>query len=97
MPEDCVLALDNCCVHIIAVKVVTCCNAMFPMHRFSIHRYAFVSHHPAPPRHSNTYSALNALAGHYNSFGTNAPIPKKRLERIEKELGDAEKLLQRGR
>lgn len=47
--------------------------------------------------HSNTYSALNALAGHYNSFGTNAPIPKKRLERIEKELGDAERLLERGR
>jgi len=33
---------------------------------------------------SNTYSALNALAGHYNSFGATAPIPKKRLERLSK-------------
>jgi hypothetical protein len=33
---------------------------------------------------SNTYSALNALAGHYNSFGATAPIPKKRLERLTK-------------
>lgn len=33
---------------------------------------------------SNTYSALNALAGHYNSFGTQSSIPKKRLERLVK-------------
>lgn len=33
---------------------------------------------------SNTYSALNALAGHYNSFGPTAPIPKKRLDRLTK-------------
>jgi hypothetical protein len=33
---------------------------------------------------SNTYSALNALAGHYNSFGATAPIPKKRLDRLTK-------------
>jgi hypothetical protein len=32
----------------------------------------------------NTYSALNALAGHYNNFGSQAPIPKKRLERLVK-------------
>lgn len=32
----------------------------------------------------NTYSALNALAGHYNSFGPTAPIPKKRLDRLQK-------------
>lgn len=32
----------------------------------------------------NTYSALNALAGHYNSFGATAPIPKKRLDRLTK-------------
>lgn len=46
---------------------------------------------------SNAYSALNALAGHYNNFGTNAPIPKKRLERIEKELDDALRFVTRGR
>ena len=27
---------------------------------------------------------LNALAGHFNSFGNNAPLPKKRLDRIVK-------------
>lgn len=32
----------------------------------------------------NTYSALNALAGHFNSFGVEAPLPKKRLERVQK-------------
>ena len=45
----------------------------------------------------NTYTALNALAGHFNSFGTTAPLPKKRLERINKELDDATKMLGRGR
>jgi len=34
-----------------------------------------------------TYAALNALAGHYNSFGTTAPLPKKRLERLRKVRG----------
>jgi hypothetical protein len=33
---------------------------------------------------SNTYTVLNALAGHFNSFGPSAPIPKKRLDRIVK-------------
>ena len=33
---------------------------------------------------SNTYAVCNALAGHYNSFGTKAPLPKKRLERLNK-------------
>ncbi|GMH38362.1 hypothetical protein BSKO_06246 [Bryopsis sp. KO-2023] len=49
------------------------------------------------PSYSNTYSVLNALAGHYNSFGLDAPFPKKRLSRMEKELSDAEKFLSRGR
>lgn len=31
-----------------------------------------------------TYAAVNALAGHYNSFGPTAPLPKKRLERLRK-------------
>jgi hypothetical protein len=54
--------------------------------------------HPPPvQQHSNTYSAINALAGHYNSFGTQAPVPKKRLERLTKELNDAELLLSRDR
>ena len=33
---------------------------------------------------SVTYSAVNALAGHFSSFGLTAPVPKKRLERIQK-------------
>jgi hypothetical protein len=40
---------------------------------------------PAPspsPSRSNTYAVCNTLAGHYNSFGTKAPLPKKRLERL---------------
>ena len=45
----------------------------------------------------NTYSALNAVAGHYNSFGADTPLPKKRFDRVVKELDDADKLLARGR
>lgn len=41
---------------------------------------------PLCPR-SNTYSVCNALAGHYNSFGNEAPVPKKRLERLVKVRG----------
>jgi hypothetical protein len=36
------------------------------------------------PSYGNTYSAVNAVAGHLNSFGPTAPIPKKRLERLIK-------------
>ena len=36
------------------------------------------------PSYGNTYSAVNAMAGHLNSFGATAPIPKKRLERLVK-------------
>jgi hypothetical protein len=35
-------------------------------------------------RRSNTYSALNAVAGHYNNFGTKYPLPAKRAERALK-------------
>jgi photosystem II Psb27 protein len=49
------------------------------------------------PSYGNTYSAVNAVAGHLNSFGPTAPIPKKRLERLIKELDDAERFLSRGR
>ena len=47
--------------------------------------------------YSNMYSALNAIAGHYNSFGTNYPLPKKRLDRIIQECEVAEKALAKGR
>ena len=49
------------------------------------------------PSYGNMYSALNAVAGHYNSFGSDTPLPKKRLDRVVKELDDADKLLARGR
>lgn len=49
------------------------------------------------PSFGNTYTVLNALAGHFNSFGNTAPLPKKRLERIVKELADANRLLARNR
>ena len=49
------------------------------------------------PSYGNTYSALNAVAGHINSFGPEAALPKKRLERVLKELDDADKLIGRGR
>lgn len=43
------------------------------------------------------YSALNAVSGHYVSFGPTAPIPAKRKARILEEVDTAEKALQRGR
>ncbi|KAL8468816.1 hypothetical protein ACS0TY_031860 [Phlomoides rotata] len=43
------------------------------------------------------YSALNAVSGHYVSFGPTAPIPAKRKQRILEEVETAEKALLRGR
>ncbi|XP_010522615.1 PREDICTED: photosystem II repair protein PSB27-H1, chloroplastic isoform X2 [Tarenaya hassleriana] len=43
------------------------------------------------------YSALNAVSGHYISFGPTAPIPSKRKARILEEMDTAEKALLRGR
>ncbi|KAG6785948.1 hypothetical protein POTOM_007539 [Populus tomentosa] len=43
------------------------------------------------------YSALNAVTGHYISFGPTAPIPSKRRARILEEMDTAEKALSRGR
>ncbi|KAJ9186172.1 hypothetical protein P3X46_005704 [Hevea brasiliensis] len=43
------------------------------------------------------YSALNAVSGHYISFGPTAPIPAKRKARILEEMETAEKALSRGR
>lgn len=49
------------------------------------------------PSFSNTYTALNALSGHLNSFGYKSAIPAKRLDRMVKELNDASTQLARGR
>ncbi|XP_010558848.1 PREDICTED: photosystem II repair protein PSB27-H1, chloroplastic-like [Tarenaya hassleriana] len=43
------------------------------------------------------YSALNAVSGHYISFGPTAPVPAKRKTRILEEMDTAEKALLRGR
>ncbi|CAK7346636.1 unnamed protein product [Dovyalis caffra] len=43
------------------------------------------------------YSALNAVSGHYISFGPTAPIPSKRKARILEEMDSAERDLPRGR
>ncbi|CAK9151360.1 unnamed protein product [Ilex paraguariensis] len=45
----------------------------------------------------DVYSALNAVSGHYISFGPTAPIPAKRKARILEEMDTAEKALIRGR
>ncbi|KAL7608951.1 photosystem II repair protein PSB27-H1, chloroplastic [Lactuca sativa] len=43
------------------------------------------------------YSALNAVSGHYVSFGPTSPIPAKRKTRILEEIDSVEKALSRGR
>eukprot|EP00899_Mesostigma_viride_P004241 jgi/Mesvir1/13818/Mv15971-RA.1 len=43
------------------------------------------------------YSALNALQGHYTSFGVRAPLPAKRKDRIVMELNEAVSDIGRGR
>ncbi|XP_047318446.1 photosystem II repair protein PSB27-H1, chloroplastic-like [Impatiens glandulifera] len=49
------------------------------------------------PSFRDMYSALNAVSGHYISFGPTAPIPAKRRARILEEMETAEKALVRGR
>ncbi|KAJ8568924.1 hypothetical protein K7X08_032661 [Anisodus acutangulus] len=49
------------------------------------------------PSFRDIYSALNAVSGHYVSFGPTTPIPAKRKQRILEEMDTAEKALQRGR
>ncbi|KAL5209449.1 hypothetical protein ABZP36_005072 [Zizania latifolia] len=49
------------------------------------------------PSFREMYSALNAVSGHYISFGPTAPIPNKRRVRILEEMDTAEKALLRGR
>ncbi|KAI6672921.1 hypothetical protein NL676_000827 [Syzygium grande] len=49
------------------------------------------------PSFRDIYSALNAVSGHYISFGPTVPIPAKRRARILEEVDTAEKALLRGR
>ena len=49
------------------------------------------------PSYGNVYSALNAVSGHYNNFGTKYPLPQKRKDRVLEEFKTAEIALSRGR
>eukprot|EP00468_Gymnochlora_sp_CCMP2014_P000879 CAMPEP_0167740954 /NCGR_PEP_ID=MMETSP0110_2-20121227/583_1 /TAXON_ID=629695 /ORGANISM="Gymnochlora sp., Strain CCMP2014" /LENGTH=153 /DNA_ID=CAMNT_0007624943 /DNA_START=168 /DNA_END=629 /DNA_ORIENTATION=- len=49
------------------------------------------------PSFGNLYSVVNAVNGHYNTFGANTNIPKKRLARVDKEIEDASRYLSKGR
>eukprot|EP00472_Partenskyella_glossopodia_P011126 CAMPEP_0197515640 /NCGR_PEP_ID=MMETSP1318-20131121/709_1 /TAXON_ID=552666 /ORGANISM="Partenskyella glossopodia, Strain RCC365" /LENGTH=213 /DNA_ID=CAMNT_0043064065 /DNA_START=56 /DNA_END=697 /DNA_ORIENTATION=+ len=49
------------------------------------------------PSFGNLYSVVNAVNGHYNTFGPNSNLPKKRMARVEKEISDASKYLTKGR
>ena len=52
---------------------------------------------PGRPSYGNVYSALNAVSGHYNNFGTKYPLPQKRKDRVLQEFETAEIALSRGR
>lgn len=49
------------------------------------------------PSYGQVYSALNAVSGHFNNFGTKYPFPAKRKDRVFEEFAQAEILLERGR
>jgi photosystem II Psb27 protein len=49
------------------------------------------------PSYGQVYSALNAVSGHFNNFGTKYPFPAKRKDRVYQEFESAELLLSRGR
>merc|ERR1719235_2345701 len=49
------------------------------------------------PSYTNMYSAVNALSGHFNTFGPTDPVPKKRLERVLYELDQTSLFLSKGR
>ncbi|KNA22485.1 hypothetical protein SOVF_033830 [Spinacia oleracea] len=49
------------------------------------------------PSFRDMYSALNAVSGHYISFGPTSPIPAKRRARILEEMDSVEKALLRGK
>ena len=60
-------------------------------------KYRRQNEYAGRPSYGATYTAVNALAGHVNNFGTGTPIPAKRADRLKIELSDAERALARGR
>lgn len=82
----CFAARVRWCIHSATVRWLNCVRYMARTKGCTRMRAEPPFVRPQPPGCPlrNTYSALNALAGHYNSFGTSAPIPKKRLDRLVK-------------
>ena len=60
-------------------------------------KYRRQSNFQGRPSYGNTYSAINAVLGHYNNFSATTLFPKRRLERVVKEIDDAGRALSRGR
>merc|ERR1712118_329901 len=52
-------------------------------------KYRRQNEYAGRPSYGATYTAVNALAGHVNNFGTGTPIPAKRADRLKIELSDA--------
>ncbi|CEM34402.1 unnamed protein product [Vitrella brassicaformis CCMP3155] len=46
---------------------------------------------------SNMYTAINVMAGHYQSYGYKVPLPEKRRKRLMQEFAMIERDLNRGR
>ena len=60
-------------------------------------RYRRSGEYSGRPSYGLTYSALNAVSGHFNNFGTKYPFPAKRKDRVFEELTSAETQISRGR
>jgi len=60
-------------------------------------RYRRSGDYSGRPSYGLTYSALNAVSGHFNNFGTKYPFPVKRKDRVFEELTSAETQISRGR
>lgn len=60
-------------------------------------RYRRSEEYSGRPSYGLCYSALNAVSGHFNNFGTKYPFPQKRKDRVFEELQQAETQLSRGR
>lgn len=81
-PADLATLVTQCC-SAGRLQGALCCSSILarPPPRASCRSDATFSGRPS---YGNVYAAVNAMAGHLNSFGPTAPVPKKRLERMIK-------------
>ncbi len=81
-PADLATLVTQCC-SAGRLQGALCCSSTLarPPPRASCRSDATFSGRPS---YGNVYAAVNAMAGHLNSFGPTAPVPKKRLERMIK-------------